>query len=56
MEPFKSSNIKITMRCIKTKIPMGLEDNKNKIYGFLFHPESFLTENGDTLIIKLLSA
>jgi len=55
MEPFKSSNIKITMRCIKTKIPMGLEDNKNKIYGFQFHPESFLTENGDTLIKKIIS-
>ena len=56
MEPFKSSNIKITMRCIKTKIPMGLEDNKNKIYGFQFHPESFLTENGDAFIKKILSA
>ena len=56
MEPFKSNTIKITMRCSKTKIPMGLEDNKNKIYGFQFHPESFLTENGDTLIKKILSA
>ena len=56
MEPFKSNSIKITMRCSKTKIPMGLEDNKNKIYGFQFHPESFLTENGDTLIKKILSA
>ena len=44
MEPFKSNTIKITMRCSKTKIPMGLEDNKNKIYGFQFHPESFLTK------------
>ena len=56
MEPFKSNTIKITMRCSKTKIPMGFEDNKNKIYGFQFHPESFLTENGDTLIKKILSA
>ncbi|WP_075484633.1 aminodeoxychorismate/anthranilate synthase component II [Candidatus Pelagibacter communis] len=56
MEPFKSNSIKITMRCSKTKIPMGLEDNKNKIYGFQFHPESFLTENGNTLIKKILSA
>ena len=55
MEPFKSNTIKITMRCSKTKIPMGLEDNKNKIYGFQFHPESFLTENGDTLIKKIIS-
>mgnify|MGYP001214080136 FL=1 len=56
MEPFKSNTIKITMRCSKTKIPMALEDNKNKIYGFQFHPESFLTENGDILIKKILSA
>ena len=54
-EPYKSNNLKITMRCIKTKIPMGLEDNKNKIYGFQFHPESFLTENGNTIIKKILS-
>ena len=56
MEPFKSNSIKITMTCSKTKIPMGLEDNKNKIYGFQFHPESFLTENGNFLIKKILSA
>ena len=56
MEPFKSNSIRITMRCSKTKIAMGLEDNINKIYGFQFHPESFLTENGDTLIKKILSA
>ena len=55
MEPFKSNSIKITMRCNITKIPMGLEDNENKIYGFQFHPESFLTENGDILIKKILS-
>ena len=55
MEPFKSNSIKITMRCSKTKIPMGLEDNQNKIYGFQFHPESFLTENGNTLIKNLIS-
>ena len=56
MEPFKSNSIKITMRCSKTKIPMGLEDNQNKIYGFQFHPESFLTENGNFIIKKILSA
>ncbi len=27
-----------------------------KIYGFQFHPESFLTENGNLLIKKILSA
>jgi len=55
-EPFNSDSIRITMRCILTNIPMGLEDDRNKIYGFQFHPESFLTENGNTLIKKILSA
>ena len=55
-EPFNSDSIRITMRCSLTNIPMGLEDDRNKIYGFQFHPESFLTENGDTLIKKILSA
>ena len=54
-EPFKSKNIKITMRCVKTKIPMAIEDIKNNIYGFQFHPESFLTENGNFIIKKILS-
>ena len=55
-EPFNSDSIRITMRCSLTNIPMGLEDDKNKIYGFQFHPESFLTENGNVLIKKILSA
>ena len=55
-EPFKSNNIKISMRCDKTNIPMGIEDLKNNIYGFQFHPESFLTENGNIIIKKILSA
>jgi len=56
LEPFKSNNIKISMRCAKTNIPMGIEDLKNKVYGFQFHPESFLTENGNFIIKKILSA
>jgi len=55
-EPFISNNIKISMRCVKTNIPMGIEDLKNNIYGFQFHPESFLTENGNFIIKKILSA
>jgi len=55
LEPFKSNNIKISMRCTKSNIPMGIEDLKNKIYGFQFHPESFLTENGNFIIKKILS-
>ena len=44
------------MRCVETKIPMAIEDIKQNIFGFQFHPESFLTENGNTLIKKILSA
>jgi anthranilate synthase/aminodeoxychorismate synthase-like glutamine amidotransferase len=55
-EPYKSNNLKITMRCSKTYIPMAIEDQKNGVYGFQFHPESFLTENGNTIIKKILSA
>jgi len=54
-EPYKSKNIKITMRCVKSNIAMGIEDTINNIYGFQFHPESFLTENGNFIIKKILS-
>ena len=40
----------------KSNIPMAIEDIKNNIYGFQFHPESFLTENGKIIIKKILSA
>ena len=50
-----SKNIKITMRCFKTNIAMGIEDHKNNVFGFQFHPESFLTKNGKILIKKILS-
>ena len=55
-EPFMSNDIKISMRCAKTNIPMGIEDLKNNVFGFQFHPESFLTENGNFIIKKILSA
>ena len=55
-EPYKSNNIKITMRCAKSNIPMAIEDEKNNVYGFQFHPESFLTENGNFIIKKILSS
>ena len=48
-EPFMSNNIKISMRCAKTNIPMGIEDLKNKVFGFTFNTESFI-------IKKILSA
>tara|TARA_Y100001980_G_C14448896_1_gene233233 strand:- start:238 stop:795 length:558 start_codon:yes stop_codon:yes gene_type:complete len=55
-EPFKSKNFHITMRCLKSKVAMSFENNIEKIYGFQFHPESFLTTNGKLLIKKILSA
>ncbi len=54
-EPFKIKDFEITMRCLDTKVAMSFENNKNKIYGFQFHPESFLTINGNLLIKKILS-
>ena len=55
-EPFKSNNFEITMRCLTSKVAMAFENHKEKIYGFQFHPESFLTINGNILIKKILSA
>jgi len=54
-EPFNSKNFEITMRCSISNTAMAIENNKEKIYGFQFHPESFLTDNGDLLIKKILS-
>ena len=55
-EPFAAKNFEITMRCAISKVAMAIENNNEKIYGFQFHPESFLTENGNLLIKKILSA
>jgi len=44
------------MRCAETKVAMAIENIKNKVYGFQFHPESFLTSNGKYIIKKILSA
>jgi len=55
-EPFKINNFEITMRCSKTNIPMAFENHKDDVYGFQFHPDSFLTTNGKILIKKILSA
>ena len=55
-EPFVAKNFEITMRCAISNTAMAIENNKDKIYGFQFHPESFLTENGNLLIKKILSA
>jgi anthranilate synthase/aminodeoxychorismate synthase-like glutamine amidotransferase len=55
-EPFYVKNFEITMRCDISNAAMAIENDKDKIYGFQFHPESFLTENGNLLIKKILSA
>ena len=55
-EPFFAKNFEITMRCAISNVAMAIENNKEKVYGFQFHPESFLTENGNLLIKKILSA
>ena len=55
-EPFAAKNFEITMRCAISNVAMAIENNKEKIYGFQFHTESFLTENGNLLIKKILSA
>jgi anthranilate synthase/aminodeoxychorismate synthase-like glutamine amidotransferase len=55
-EPFRAENFDITMRCVISGAAMSFENNIDKIYGFQFHPESFLTLNGKLLIKKILSA
>ena len=55
-EPFIAKNFKITMRCAISKVAMSFENNIDKVYGFQFHPESFLTIDGNLLIKKILSA
>ena len=55
-EPFQAENFDITMRCDISGAAMSFENNIDKIYGFQFHPESFLTINGKLLIKKILSA
>ena len=52
-------NLKMDKIFINNLITSGeaaLKTLKNNIYGFQFHPESFLTENGNFIIKKILSA
>ena len=55
-EPYFSKEINITMRCNISGVAMAIEDHKNKIFGFQFHPDSFLTYEGKNLIQKIISA
>ena len=56
IEPFFKKNFEITMRCSSTGIAMAFENRKDDVYGFQFHPDSFLTTNGKLLIKKIISA
>ena len=40
------------MRCVETNVAMAIEDTINNVYGFQFHPDSFLTVDGKFLIQK----
>ncbi len=53
-EPFNSLSLKITMRCVESNVPIAIEDTINNVYGFRFHPDSFLTVDGKFLIQKVL--
>ena len=55
-EPFHVKNFDITMRCVISGAAMSFENDIDKIYGFQFHTESFLTINGKLLIKKILSS
>ena len=55
-EPFFKKNFEITMRCSSMGIAMAFENRKDDVYGFQFHPDSFLTTNGKLLIKKIISA
>ena len=53
-EPFNVDNFFMSMRCSKTSIPMGIENLDRNIFGFQFHPDSFLTQDGKKLIRTLI--
>ena len=55
-EPFTSSSLKITMRCVETNVAMAIEDTINNVYGLQFNPDSFLTVDGKFLIQKIIQA
>ena len=40
------------MRCMETGVAMAFENTVSQVYGFQFHPESFLTQNGNILFKK----
>ncbi|NCG34609.1 MAG: aminodeoxychorismate/anthranilate synthase component II [Dehalococcoidales bacterium] len=54
LEPFKSEEINITMRDTENNIAMALENINKNIFGFQFHPDSFLTKKGKFLVQKII--
>ena len=44
------------MRSKESNVAMAFENRKDDVYGFQFHPESFLTTNGKILIKKILQS
>tara|TARA_B110000438_G_scaffold27995_1_gene26961 strand:+ start:6033 stop:6590 length:558 start_codon:yes stop_codon:yes gene_type:complete len=54
LEPFKSEEINITMRDMKNNTAMALENINKNIFGFQFHPDSFLTKKGKFLVQKII--
>ena len=44
------------MRCVESNVAMAIEDTINNVYGFQFHPDSFLTVDGKFLIQKIIQA
>jgi len=48
-----SNDLLVTSKTFNN-VPMSIEHKKYPIYGVQFHPESFMTENGDLLIKNFL--
>tara|TARA_B110000495_G_C22977498_1_gene574289 strand:+ start:565 stop:1122 length:558 start_codon:yes stop_codon:yes gene_type:complete len=53
-EPFKSEQINITMRDVENNTAMAIENINKNIFGFQFHPDSFLTKKGKFLVQKII--
>ena len=54
LEPFKSEEINITMRDTENNVAMALENINKNIFGFQFHPDSFLTKKGKFIVQKII--
>ena len=50
------SSVRITSHDSIRQVPMSFEDETRKLFGLQYHPESFLTENGNKLIENIRNA